>query len=258
MEAIASGFVTNRTIESLTLRGMSLHTSAHLGALLSGPFQPKHLKLLDINIFGPWQSDLDLTSSQCESLHIHLMSSAMGKWQIGLLQQLPCMPRLKGLSLECIVDGPDLTPFLVTLLSTREKTKAQPTLKYLKLAGGNCRVDHARIATALKNNHVLQSYECDSRVYMDPAVLADINYCTNLNAHGRTQIVEGSITHCSKETLVDLLVNASSISDTNSKGTTSIANDKKKHKRLNPMEIFNIHFGILSLVPSLWSNMSPE
>jgi len=244
INALAKGLTCRPyALQTLKLRGFSLKTSSSLGSILASPTQLLSLKLFDMHVERPWVAGSDtmyLRNSKLTSLYLHLGSDSVSHWQLGLLEELVYLPRIERLTLECINNGPNLTPYIVALLSQPESS-----ISHIQLVGGGCRVDHDRIATALHttSNHKLQTY-----TYDDYHV---ISYYTNLNRFGAAQIV--SVTNpCSKSQFVTLLAFAASACSPWGEDDATINGN---NPRMDALDVFNVQYGLLSLSPSLWSTL---
>jgi hypothetical protein len=195
-----------------------------LGSLWSGLWQPKTLHLLGLGI--PWVEELDaaFTECRCESLRLEGPN-----WDFGLLQQLGSMSQLVRLRIAYTGNTDLAVPLASLLMHSR-------SLKDLEVSAGCCVKNHDGLVEALQANFTLEKYTYASG--MDPVTRAQIGYCTNLNKYGRAR---ASDSNCSKQEFVRLLSLASLELTT----------------YLREMDLYNIHYGLLRLDPSVWVSGQP-
>jgi hypothetical protein len=221
MSVLVRGFEVNRTVESLVLYGVVLQNPAALRSLWSGLWQPKTLHLLGFGVpcWADDEPDAASTECRCESMRLEGPN-----WDFGLLRQLGSMAQLVRLRI-AYTGNTDLAVPLASLLVH------SPSLKDLEVSAGCCVKNHDVIIRALQTNFTLEKYRYASG--MDREIRARIEYYTNLNKYGRAR---ASNPNCSIEEFVHLLCLAS----------VELTTYRRQ------MDVLNIHFGLLSLDPSLW------
>jgi hypothetical protein len=219
MSALVRGFDVNRTVECLVLYGVVLRSSAALQSLWSGMWQPKTVHLIGLGI--PWvdEPDAAFTDCRCESIRLEGPN-----WDVALLRQLGSMAQLVRLRI-AYTGNTDLAVPLASLLMH------SPSLKDLEVSAGCCVKNHDVLVKALQTNFTLEKYTYASG--MDREIRARIGYYINLNKYGRAR---ASNPICATEEFVHLLYSAS----------VELTTYRRQ------MDMLNIHFGLLSLDPSLW------
>ncbi|CAB9520336.1 expressed unknown protein [Seminavis robusta] len=222
--ALVRGFEINQTLEQLVLYGVCLQNATPLMNLLSGPHQPQTLHLLGLTVLSDLdniQQYQDLSKCRCETILLEGPN-----WDHQLLPQLGQMPRLARLRIA--YTGPsDLSVPLALLI------QQSPSLRHLEVSAGCCVKNQDRLVDALQTSVTLEKYTYANG--MNRESKARIAYYTNLNKYGRKQ---ASASNFSKLDFVNML------------GAAAEDEDLKPFWR--QIDLFNIHFGLLSLNPSLW------